>query len=97
MDAISAEEVTITPADRSNSPPIINSATDTAMMPIDALEYRTVENDDARRNASAIREKKTNNTTAPTSEPISGRPSSLRNDERAARRSSPAGVAGAMV
>jgi hypothetical protein len=33
IDEISDEEVTITPADRSNSPPIISSATGTAMIP----------------------------------------------------------------
>ena len=32
--AVSAEAVTVTPADRSNSPPIISSATPTATIPI---------------------------------------------------------------
>lgn len=34
MDAVSAEVMTATPADRSNSPPIISRATPTAMMPM---------------------------------------------------------------
>ena len=34
MLAVSAEVITATPADRSNSPPIISSATGSAMIPI---------------------------------------------------------------
>jgi hypothetical protein len=39
--------VTATPADRSNSPPIISSVTATATMPIWALAYSTVESEDS--------------------------------------------------
>ena len=41
-DAVSAELMTATPVERSNSPPIISSDTPTAMIPIVELPYRMV-------------------------------------------------------
>src|SRR5213078_3575567 len=49
-EAHSAELVTATPADRSNSPPIISSATGVAMRPYVEVTYSTEENEDALRN-----------------------------------------------
>ena len=45
--------MTATPADRSNSPPIISSATPHAMMPIVELPYSTVASASASRNGGA--------------------------------------------
>ena len=50
--------VTITPADRSNSPPIINMPTPTATIPIVDDWYNTVKNDSGDRNAGATIKKK---------------------------------------
>ncbi len=88
IDEISAELVTITPADRSNSPPIISSATGTAMMPIVEDAYSTVPMLDAWRKESATSEKNRKTAAAPTTAPSSGRPSSRRASDRGASRSS---------
>src|SRR5215475_13509335 len=53
-DAHSAELVTATPADRSNSPPIISSAIGVAISPYVDVTYSTEENDDAFRNGGAM-------------------------------------------
>ena len=58
IDANSAEVVTATPADRSNSPPIMSSATATVGMPYVELTYRMVASESASRNGGAT-EKKT--------------------------------------
>src|ERR687885_79917 len=50
MEATRADEVTATPADRSNSPPIISSATATAGMPYVELTYSTEDSDSSWRN-----------------------------------------------
>ena len=65
--------VTITPADRSNSPPIINMPTATATIPIVDAAYNTVKNDSGVRNAGATIKKKMKSTTAATAAPTSGR------------------------
>jgi hypothetical protein len=57
-DPHSAEEVTATPADRSNSPPIISSATGVAISPYVEVTYSTEENEDALRNGGAMMKKK---------------------------------------
>ena len=59
MDAHRAELVTATPADRSNSPPIISSATGAAIRPKVELTYSTLENELALRNGGATAKKKT--------------------------------------
>src|SRR4051794_3948258 len=71
--AASAEVTTATPEDRSNSPPIISSATPTATIPIVDEAYRTVANEGSVRNAGAIAKKKTKIAIAATTAPISGR------------------------
>src|SRR6476469_7563600 len=71
--AASAEVTTDTPEDRSNSPPIISSATPTATIPIVDEAYRTVANEGRVRNAGAIAKKKTKIAIAATTAPISGR------------------------
>ena len=68
--------VTRTPADRSNSPPIINMPTATATMPIVEDWYSTVKNDAAERNDGATIKKKMKMTIAATRAPTSGRASS---------------------
>src|SRR6478736_3484187 len=68
--------VTNTPADRSNSPPIINMPTATATMPIVDAWYSTVKNDGAERNDGATIKKKIKMTIAATRAPTSGRASS---------------------
>ena len=65
--------VTITPADRSNSPPIINMPTATATIPIVEAAYNTVKNDSGVRNAGATIRKNTKSTIAATAAPTSGR------------------------
>ena len=50
--------IAATPADRSNSPPIISRPTPTATMPIVELAYSTVENDSGDRNGGATMKKK---------------------------------------
>src|ERR1044072_140761 len=78
IDEISADEVTRTPVDRSNSPPIISSATGTAMIPMVEEAYSTVLKLDHWRKASAAIEKKTKTAAAPTTAPSSGRPARRR-------------------
>ncbi len=80
----------MTPAERSNSPPIISRATGTAMIPMVEAEYRIVLRLEAWRKVGAAMEKKTKTATAPTTAPSSGRPSSLRTREVGASRSSTA-------
>src|SRR6476469_4209764 len=68
--------VTSTPADKSNSPPIINIPTATATIPIVDDWYSTVKNDGAERNDGATTKKKMRITIAATRAPTSGRASS---------------------
>src|SRR5918911_3298960 len=86
--AASPDVVTATPADRSNSPPIMSSATATAMMPIVDEPYRMVPTLLAARNAGATAKKSAATAMAPMSAPTSGRPRKLAVDERVATRSS---------
>jgi len=65
----------MTPAERSNSPPIISIPTPTATIPIVEDWYSTVKNDSGERNAGATMKKKMKMTTAATSAPTSGRAS----------------------
>ena len=76
MALTSPAVVTMTPADRSNSPPIINMPTATATMPIVEAWYSTVKNDSGVRNAGATIKKKIKMTIAATAAPTSGRASS---------------------
>src|SRR5450631_4499461 len=92
MAAVSAAVVTATPAERSNSPPIINSATATAMMPTVELAYRTVAIEAALRIGGAIAKNKMKTAIAPTSEPTSGRTRNLRTET--VLRTAAGGVAG---
>ena len=71
--ATSAEVTTATPADRSNSPPIISSATPTATMPMVEEAYSTVANAGSVRNGGATAKKKMKITIAAAIAPISGR------------------------
>src|SRR3954468_3573633 len=71
--ATSAEVTTETPADRSNSPPIINRATPTATIPIVDEAYSTVLNAGSVRNGGATEKKKMKMTTAAAIAPNSGR------------------------
>ena len=88
----------MTPADRSNSPPIISSDTDTAMMPIVELAYSTVASDAARRNASATSEKKTNSDDRADQRADLGPAEQLAQQRpRARRRSSAGGAVAPMV
>src|SRR3954465_123087 len=86
--AVSPEVVTATPADRSNSPPIMSSATATAMMPIVDEPYRIVPMLLALRNAGATARKSTATRPAPVSAPTSGRLKKLAAAERVTTRSS---------
>src|SRR5919199_987748 len=70
--AVSADVVTATPADRSNSPPIMSSATATAMIPMLDEPYRIVPMLVALRNAGATAKKSAATTMAPISAPTSG-------------------------
>ena len=78
IDAVRPEVITATPADRSNSPPIISSTTPTAMMPMVELAYRIVAKAPPVRNGSAMLKKRTKTMIMPTSEPTSGRVMNLR-------------------
>src|SRR4051794_25136790 len=78
MDEVSAAVVTSTPAERSNSPPIISSATGTAMIPMVDAEYSTVPSAPAVRKVVVTALKKANTTAAPTSAPTPGPPTSRR-------------------
>src|SRR3954454_9120851 len=89
----SAVVVTVTPADRSNSPPIISSATPTATMPMVDEAYRTVASAGRVRNAGATAQKKAKITIAAASAPISGRPRTRETRDRWVR---PGGAAGAV-
>ena len=73
IDAARELNVTATPADRSNSPPIISTATPQAMMPMVELAYSTVASEAASRNGGATIRKKTKIPIAPIAAPISGR------------------------
>ncbi len=76
------------PADRSNSPPIISSATATAMMPIVEAPRSQVLAPGAVAKTLVVAAKKTKITTAATSAPISGRFKSLVTVDVRAMRSS---------
>src|SRR3954454_2041116 len=89
----SAVVVTVTPADRSNSPPIISSATPTATMPMVDEAYRTVASAGRVRNAGATAQKKAKITIAAASAPISGRERTRETRDRWVR---PGGAAGAV-
>src|SRR3954468_9219384 len=91
--AVRPDVVTATPADRSNSPPIMSSATATAMMPIVEEPYRIVPMLLALRNAGATARKSRATAMAPMRAPTSGRPKKLAATERVTTRSS----AGAFV
>ena len=81
------------PADRSNSPPIMSSATATAMMPIVEAPRSQVLAPLAVAKTSVVTAKKTKITMAATSAPISGRFKSLvRVDVRATRSSATVAV-----
>ena len=90
-------EPVITPDDRSNSPPIISSATATAMMPrVDATSVQRAMPLSVA-NCSAVTAKNRNTTPAPSIAPSSGRWSSLVRNETFARRSSTAVAGGSEV
>src|SRR5918994_828497 len=80
--AANAEVTTETPDDRSNSPPIINSATPTATIPIVDAAYNTVANAGNVRNGGAIAKKKTKIAIAATTAPISGRDNNREANDR---------------
>src|SRR5664279_4701545 len=84
----SPDVVTATPADRSNSPPIMSSATETAMMPIVDEPYRIVPMLATFRNAGADAKKSRATAMAPMSAPTSGRPRKLAVAERVLTRAS---------
>src|SRR6478609_1438430 len=90
-DAVSAEVITATPVERSNSPPIISKDTPTAMIPIVEDPYRMVASALGWVNVGDTNAKKMKRTIAPTRAPTSGRPSSFWNGLRFATRSSGAG------
>ena len=94
MALSSPAAVTSTPADRSNSPPIISMPTPTATMPMVEDWYRTVKNAGALRNAGATMRKKMKMTTAATRAPISGRASSRLDRPRETRLEASEGAAG---
>src|SRR4051812_37928452 len=87
-------EPVITPADRSNSPPIISRATTTAGMPMVAATSVQFEMPSSFRNSEFWVQKKMATTTAASRAPISGRRSSRAIGLIWARRSSPAGWGG---
>ncbi len=91
IDAVSAEEITATPVERSNSPPIISKDTPTAMIPMVELPYRMVARALGWVKVGETNAKKTKRTIAPTRAPTSGRPRSFWNGLRLATRSSGAG------
>src|SRR5689334_13143365 len=91
--AHSAAVTTVTPDDRSNSPPIINRATPTATTPIVDEAYRTVANEGSVRNGGAIAKKKMKIAMAAATAPISGRD----NTREASDRFTWAGASGAFV
>ena len=91
----------ITPADRSNSPPIIRSATATDMIPIVEATSVQLAIPLSVPNASVVTQKNAQTTSAPSSDPTSGRRISRAQREMFASRSSAtgtgAGAAGADV
>src|SRR5215217_6463221 len=87
-------EPVITPADRSNSPPIISSATTTAGMPIVEATSVQLAMPSSLRNSEDWVQKKIATTTAATSAPISGRRRMRAIRLTFASRSSPAGTGG---
>ena len=90
-------EPVITPDDRSNSPPIISSATATAMMPsVDATSVQRAMPLSVA-NCSAVTAKNRNTAPAPIIAPSSGRWSSLVRNETFASRSSSAVSGGSDV
>ncbi len=94
MPIIRPAEPVMTPADRSNSPPIISSATATAGIPIvEAIEVQFAMPSSSRNSAFWV-QKKIATTTAASSAPISGRRSRRAMGLIFARRSSPAGTGG---
>src|SRR6185437_16188737 len=94
-EAVSAEEITATPVERSNSPPIINSDTPTAMIPIVEDPYRIVAKAFGWVNVWDTEAKKMKRTTAPTRAPTSGLPRNFWTGLRRPIRSSPGAEAGA--
>ena len=84
----------ITPADRSNSPPIISSATATAMIPYVEATSVQFAIPLSVPNASVVTQKNTQMTSAPNSEPTSGRRRSRAQRLMLARRSSATGTGG---
>ena len=88
--------ITATPADRSNSPPIISSATPTAMIPMVELSYSTVENAATERNGSATAKKNTKIANAATNAPTSGRWIRIVSNDLRSTDSSAAGGGGAV-
>src|SRR4051812_49401308 len=94
MPIIRPAEPVMTPADRSNSPPIMSSATTTAGMPmVDATSVQ-FEMPSSFRNSEFCVQKKIATTSAASSAPISGRRRSRAIGPIFARRSSPAGTGG---
>ena len=76
-DAVSAEVITATPVERSNSPPIISKDTPTAMIPIVEDPYRMVARASGWVNVGDTNAKKMKRTIAPTRAPTSGRSEQL--------------------
>jgi hypothetical protein len=87
-------EPVMTPAERSNSPPIISSATTTAGMPIVEATSVQLAMPSSFRNSEFCVQKKIATTTAASSAPISGRRRRRAIGLMLARRSSPAGTGG---
>src|SRR5262245_30122652 len=94
MPIIRPAEPVITPADRSNSPPIMSSATTTAGIPIVDATSVQFAMPLSFRNSEFCVQKKIATTTAARSAPISGRRRSRAIGLIFARRSSPAGTGG---
>src|SRR4051812_15430967 len=94
MPSMRPAEPVITPADRSNSPPIINSATSTAGMPIVDATSVQLAMPSSRRKSAFCDQKKIATTTAASSAPISGRRRIRDARLMFASRSSATGIAG---
>ena len=86
--------MTVTPADRSNSPPIISMPTPTATIPMVEAWYSTVKNESSDRNDGATMRKKMKMTMAATSAPTSGRASNRLDRPRVTRLDDSAGADG---
>ena len=91
MPIIRPAEPVMTPADRSNSPPIISSATNTAGIPIVDATSVQFEMPSSFRNSEFCVQKKIATTIAASAAPISGRRRILAIVPTWASRSSPAG------